>query len=345
MEINVRNANEMFQEMFWKFKTSGVKTESRNGPVVRIPEPVLTRVRKPAERVLFHKSRNANHIFHLMESIWILAGRNDVSFLQHFNSKIGQYSDDGEVFNAAYGHRLRSHFGRDQLVDVILSLRNDAKTRQAVLQLWDPADLIKATKDKACNTQLIFEIVNNKLNMCVINRSNDAWYGYSGANIVHFTILQEFVACSVGVELGEYRTFSTNLHLYTELYDALEYIECPPDSDEYDLYSSQFVKPLPLMMNDDYKTFLKDCEMFCDDPFNLNIQYNNYFFEYVLKPMAQVVRVRKAKENNGVEWAASIIASDWKAGVFNWIEHLERARAAKNKLPEDENSGYNSQHN
>ena len=69
MEINVRNANEMFQEMFWKFKTSGVKTESRNGPVVRIPEPVLTRVSKPAERVLFHKSRNANHIFHLMEQI------------------------------------------------------------------------------------------------------------------------------------------------------------------------------------------------------------------------------------------------------------------------------------
>lgn len=342
MEINVRNANDLFSEMFWKFKTSGVHAETRNGPVIKIPEPVITTVRNPWERVLFHKGRNCNHIFHLMESIWILAGRNDVEFLQQFNSKIGQYSDDGETFNAAYGYRLRNHFKHDQLIEVITKLREDPSTRQAVLQLWDSKDLIKDTKDRACNTQLIFEIVNNKLNLCVINRSNDAWWGYAGANIVHFTILQEFVASSVGVMMGYYRTFSTNLHLYTELYDASEYLKHPPISEEYDYYGLGVAGATRLMTDTDYNTFLKDCEAFCNHPFDQDAIYNNHFFEYVAKPMAQIVKVRKEKLGNGVAEASSILAEDWKAAAYNWIEYLERAKAAKNNLPQQENSGYNS---
>ena len=73
MEIIARNANDLFSNMLWHFKTSGVKSDSRNGPVLMINEPVLTRVNRPMERVLFFDGRDANPIFHLMESIWILA--------------------------------------------------------------------------------------------------------------------------------------------------------------------------------------------------------------------------------------------------------------------------------
>lgn len=329
MEITARNANGLFSEMFWKFKTSGVTAESRNGPVVRINEPVLTTVKYPMERVLFHVGRDANPVFHLMESLWMLAGRRDVAFLQQFNSTIGKYSDDGKQFNAAYGHRWRKHFGHDQLVDVIGKLRRDPNTRQAVVQMWDSSDLTKNTKDRACNTQLVFEVLNGCLNMTVFNRSNDAWYGYAGANIVHFTVLQEFVALAVGVKIGCYRTFSTNLHLYTKLYDATTYLDSPPRASVFDHYSSGAVRPSPLMAGADYKEFLQDCDIFCKDPFNQDIKYKNPFFNYVAQPMAMVSRIRKIRAGDGRGFAAKIRAEDWRRAAFQWIDKRDLVKAEK----------------
>jgi len=323
MEIITRNANTMFEEMFWRFKTSGVKADSRNGPVVRIAEPVLTRVTHPRERVLFYSGRDANPIFHVLESLWMLAGRRDVDFLQQFNSRIGQYSDDGQVFNAAYGYRMRTHFGLDQLRDVIAKLKTDPDTRQAVVQLWDPSDLTKVTLDRACNMQLVFEVLDGKLNMTVINRSNDAWWGYAGANIVHMTIIQEFVALAVGVKLGEYRTFSTNLHLYTELYDANRFLTQPPSSELFDLYADGEVSSLPLMLNGCYLSFLSECEMFCFDPFNLSIKYSHPFIEHVARPLAMISYTRKTGAGTGAGWAEKIKASDWRRAAFDWIHRRE----------------------
>lgn len=326
MEITANNANELFEQMFWKFKIYGKPVQTRNGPALRIPEPVLTTVKYPRQRVLFHKGRDANPIFHCLEAIWMLAGRRDVEFLQQFNSKIGQYSDDGEVFNAAYGHRMRWHFGVDQLSGVVDELRSTPNSRQAVVQLWDAQDLSKKTLDKCCNTQLVFEIYDEELNMTVFNRSNDAWFGYAGANIVHMTMIQEFVASAVGVPVGSYRTFSTNLHLYTEMYPSEPLVSSPPSSEDYDLYRSGDVFPAPLMLNGGYQTFLRECEQFCSDPFNTTYEYKHPFFSHVAMPMAMVSRVRKLKAGDGRGWAAKIRASDWRRAVFDWIERREAVK-------------------
>ena len=104
MEIIARNVNDLFSEGLWKLKICGVEDTSRNGPVVRIPEPVLVTLNRPLERVLFNGERDCNPIFHLLESVHILAGRRDVAFLKQFNQNIGQFSDDGEVFNAVLPH-------------------------------------------------------------------------------------------------------------------------------------------------------------------------------------------------------------------------------------------------
>ncbi len=330
MELTVRNVNDAFSEIFWKFKVLDLKPEqTRNGPALVYPEPVITTYLKPTERVLFHAGRDANPIFHLMESIWMLAGRKDVGFLQQFNSTIGQYSDDGKSFNAAYGYRWRHHFGRDQLVDVIELLRKDPNTRQAVIQMWDSDDLTKDTKDKACNTQIVFDTRGGVLNMAVFNRSNDLWWGAYGANVVHFSILQEVVAASVGLPVGVYRQISNNLHLYTDLYNAGEYLNVPPAAEEYNLYALDKVRSIPLMMNSNYKLFLAECDRFCSDPFKEGVPYTNSFFSRVAHPMAMVSRVRKNKQGVGRTFAESIRASDWREAAHAWINRREAAK--KNK--------------
>ena len=296
MEFKARNVNGMFSTVLRGMKSGDYAVEqTRNGPVLAFPEPVILTYTHPRERVLFHRGRDAPHIFHLMESIWLLAGRQDVDFLRQFNQNIGQFSDDGKTFNAAYGYRLREHFGVDQLVKVIEILSRDPGTRQAVLQLWDPADLVKKTLDKACNLEIIFDTRGGLLNMTIFNRSNDIIWGALGANVVHFSVLQEFVACSVGLRVGEYRQVSNNLHLYLTVYDGQKYLANLRDHEAYDCYSNaEKLTPLPMMLNGDWRGFLDDCEKFCRDPFNADTVYAHPFFLGVAHPMAMVSRVRKA---------------------------------------------------
>jgi thymidylate synthase len=327
MEIKAINVNELFTDMLWRFKTSGVKVNTRNGPAIRIDEPVLTTIIEPTERVLFFTERDANPIFHLMESIWMLAGRNDVAFLKQFNSTIGQFSDDGFKFNAAYGHRMRHHFGFDQLKEVIKHLKADTNSRQAVVQLWETSDFNKVTKDKACNTQLVFAIVNGALDITIFNRSNDFWWGYCGANPVHFSVIQEFVAIALEVPVGQYFTVSNNLHLYTELYNAKPYVDNPPNSEAFDAYSNGIVKPTELYYGS-YELFLHECEVFCNDPF-ANTRYVNPFFEFTARPMAMVTYDRKHKISDGTVWANRILAADWKLATQQYIMNREKKNVSK----------------
>lgn len=329
MELVVRNVNHAFSKIFWELKYSNLRPEqTRNGPAIALPGVVTTVYEQPKERVLFHAGRDANPIFHLMESIWMLAGRCDVNFLTQFNRRMSSFSDDGKRFNAAYGYRWRNHFGRDQLVDVIQLLRRDPTTRQAVVQIWDHQDLTRETRDKACNTQVVFDIRNGGLNMTVFNRSNDIWWGAYGANAVHFSVLQELVASAVGAPMGQYRQVSNNFHLYTELYNANQYIQNPPDQNDYDFYANGVVIPRPLMLHSDYVSFLEDCENFCNDPFNERVKYSHSYFTDVARPTALVSRTRRAKAGDGMNQAEKIQAEDWKLAVVNWIERREMKKQA-----------------
>lgn len=330
MELKTRNVNGAFSEIFWRLKSLKLTAEqTRNGPAIAFPELVTTTYYCPHERVLFHGGRDANPIFHLMESIWMLAGRKDVEFLTQFNKRMVEFSDDGSTFNAPYGYRWRHHFGHDQLEEIIELLRRDPNTRQAVLQIWDHQDLTKSTKDKACNTQVVFSIRDNYLNMTVFNRSNDIWWGAYGANAVHFSILQEFIAASVNVNIGSYSQVSNNLHLYTEIYDAQKYIDSPPAQDGYDYYTFNQVEPLPLMLTSNYKSFLAECEKFCDNPFDEHAKYINPFFKYVAHPMAMVSKVRKEKSSTGLYFADKIKAQDWRIATTEWINRREKAKQNK----------------
>lgn len=332
MEFKVRNVNAAFEQMFWVFKSlvaEGLQPEpSRNGPVLALPEPIILTYERPWERVLFHYGRDANPVFHLMESLWMLAGRRDVFFPAQFNSRIGQYSDDGDVFNAAYGHRWRRHFGRDQLLEVIEMLRADPHTRQAVLQMWDADDLLKSTRDKACNMSVVFDRRGGALNMTVFNRSNDLWWGALGANAVHFSILQEFVALALGVRVGVYRQVSNNMHLYLELYDAKRYLETPPRAELYDYYSTQEADHHPLMrIGNDPREWLMECERFCANPFDATQRYKNEFFAAVAHPVAMVGRIRRQRAGTGQRWAERIKAEDWRLATQEWIERREYQKA------------------
>lgn len=244
--INARNVNDALYQGLQYLATHGIKEDSRNGPVLVAPGPVTTVYTHPWERVLICPERDANPFFHLMEAIWMLAGRRDVAFVQQFNSRIGKYSDDAVNLHGAYGYRWRTWFGYDQLSAVAEELRRDPNTRRAVLTMWDagehnypemsdaacngdsrleptgdPAIAKQGGKDVPCNTHIYFDVRGGKLNMTVCCRSNDIWWGAYGANAVHFSVLQELMAVWCGVQMGVYRQISNNYHLYTAVVSDL----------------------------------------------------------------------------------------------------------------------------
>ncbi|MGK3946522.1 thymidylate synthase, partial [Streptomyces caeruleatus] len=71
----------------------------------------------------------------MAEALWMLNGNNNLDYLLWFNSKFGEYSDDGETLHGAYGHRWRQYFGYDQLEWIIDELTNNPASRRCVLQM------------------------------------------------------------------------------------------------------------------------------------------------------------------------------------------------------------------
>jgi thymidylate synthase len=219
MHLIARNHNALAKELYLLLGIQGVTQNSRNGPVLRICQPVTMTVASPRERVNTWPTRDANPFFHLMEALAMLASCNDATFLAHFARNMLMYSDDGARYNAFYGERLRRRWG-DQLDKVIGELTRNPESRQAVAQIWDPMDLELFTKDKACNLCLIFDRTmdpQGRLTMTSVNRSNDAIWGIgTGANVVHLSFFHEYVACALGIEVGAWHHFSHNVHVYKD---------------------------------------------------------------------------------------------------------------------------------
>src|SRR3954462_5286059 len=141
--VHAINVNHALQDALWHLNVSGLREESRNGPVLVAPGPVLTEYERPCERVLFHRARDANPFFHLFEALGMLAGRNDVAWVGQYAKNMFNYSDDGEALHGAYGFRWREFSGLDQLEHIVQPLREQPNSRRAVLSMWAPnGDLV-----------------------------------------------------------------------------------------------------------------------------------------------------------------------------------------------------------
>jgi thymidylate synthase len=220
LNLTYNDVNEAYYELQYTKKHYTVAEKTRNGPALVFQEPVLVTHVSPYRRVLFDPVRNANPFFHYMEAIWMLSGANSVPFVAKFASQIKEYSDNGYSFHGAYGYRWASHFGMNQLEAVIHMLKKDPTTRRAVIAMWDPAsDLESFSKDLPCNTHLYFRVNDGKLHMTICNRSNDLVWGMLGANIVHMSILQEYIANAIEAEMGNLYQFTVNLHVYSDWVD------------------------------------------------------------------------------------------------------------------------------
>lgn len=222
--IECRNAHQALPLAVNLLKRYGVKRDSRNGPVILITEPVTVAYEKSCERVLFWPERDANPFFHLYESLWMIAGRNDVAGPARYAGNIKNYSDDGQTLHGAYGYRWRRHFNIDQLSIIANTLQANPDDRRCVLQMWDVnVDLGETKKDHPCNTIATFSRnIDGALDLTVFQRSGDVVWGVIGANVVHFSMLHEYMANWIDCPVGQYHQVVTNFHSYLSTFQQVE---------------------------------------------------------------------------------------------------------------------------
>ncbi len=314
--ISARNVSEALILGLQAVNEEGLLRDSRNGPVKVFEYPVTTVYEKPDERVVFYPDRDANPYFHFMEGLWMIAGRNDVEWISRFNASIANYSDDGVTFHGAYGYRWRKHFGFDQIDIIAEQLRANPDDRRIVLQMWDPkVDLARGGKDFPCNTAIKFRIVDGRLDMTVENRSNDMIWGAYGANAVHFSMLQEYMAAKIGVSLGHYWQVSTNFHSYMDTlkkHSAL-LLEKPSSP-----YHTGEVEPFR-MVNVNILDWESQLEVFMQEG-DRAMGYTDPFFKRVAVPLLQSHRAFKQKDfAKAIALAEGCMAKDWSRATVEWL--------------------------
>lgn len=182
------------------------------GFVTREISPILLTTDRPLNNILNNKVRKTNKTFAIAEFLWMLSGSNRLDVVAHYNKNITNYSDDGETLSGAYGPKIQS-----QLQYVFETLTNDHGSRQAVLTLWErnPGQ----TKDVPCTLSMQFIINHGKLDLIVNMRSNDLWLGLP-YDFYSFTMIQNYVAFLLDLEIGRYSHLAGSLHLYEEHFDV-----------------------------------------------------------------------------------------------------------------------------
>ena len=339
LNIYARNVSEALYLGLTHLDQSGIWQASRSGRVIEYPAPVVTTYTRPEERVLFYPSRDANPFFHLFEALWMLGGREDLFYIQQFNKRMEDFSDDRKTLNGAYGYRWREYWANDQLNLLVSHLTDHPDSRRAVLQIWAVDDLEKIVdtphcKDVPCNTQVYFKIRNGRLNMTVSCRSNDIIWGTYGANAVHFSILQEYMAARLGIPMGIYYHLSDSFHAYEDVYkktlDVLHY-KNEGDTLWYDSYlgwnQGMHYSPEPMFTN--IERIDQDLQNFLVAPFYSHKWANKFFPETAL-PMLQAWGAHKEKDYDlAKKYCQSITALDWRKAAIEWLERRKKSQYQK----------------
>ena len=157
---------------------------------------------------------------------WYLSGDNNIKKLGELYGKIPEIwrrmADKYGHVNSNYGYQWqRSDWnGISQFDYVVNLLKQNPKTRQAAISIYDGKEHNNYELDTPCTYAIQFTIVNNKLNMCVTMRSNDLWYGFFNDQYC-FSRLQLLISKELNIEIGTYYHFAHNLHLYNNIIEKL----------------------------------------------------------------------------------------------------------------------------
>jgi thymidylate synthase len=164
----------------------------------------------PMDNIINNKSRKFNKDYAEFEWQWYLSGnKNAIEISKKAKIWLKCMDEYGEV-NSNYGYQ----WNKGKQIDYIVKeLSNNKNSRRASISIYDAKDRYNFENDTPCTYAINFYIFNDKLNMSVLMRSNDLWYGFCNDQYC-FSKLQELISNKLKIKIGTYFHFTNNLHLY-----------------------------------------------------------------------------------------------------------------------------------
>ena len=184
-------------------------TPSKGG--CRELHPVALTLTNPRARLSRTESRG--RVFSALgETCWYLSRGSDPAFIGWYLAYY-RTSDPRATAWGGYGTRLFDADGFDQVRYVIDKLKRNPDSRQAVIQIFDHADVANPSADVPCTCTLQYLVRSDRLDSIAYLRSNDVHRGLPH-DLFAFTMLQELIARSIGVDVGTHTHLVGSFHLY-----------------------------------------------------------------------------------------------------------------------------------
>ena len=206
-----RNANEAYEYLHDKIIREGVDFGNTKALF-----NIGFYITDPMDNKIINRERNWKYDYADAEWKWYLSEDNNINKLGDIYGKIPQIwknmaNEFGEV-NSNYGWQ----WGRNDQIDYVVNLlENNKDTRQAAISIYDCKEHNTYTNDTPCTYAVQFTILHGRLDMCVVMRSNDLWYGFCNDQYC-FSKLQEMISIELNIEPGTYYHFAHNMHLYND---------------------------------------------------------------------------------------------------------------------------------
>jgi thymidylate synthase len=174
-------------------------------------------IENPLDNKINTDFRNWKNSYAELEWEWYLSKNRNVSEIKK-HAKIWDKMHNGDnLVNSNYGYQWNRNNQLDFIIDELTKKPN---SRRAVITIYDGKDHQMHEFDTPCTLNIVFNITNDKLNMSVLMRSNDLWFGFCNDQYC-FSKLQEMVALKLNLEIGWYYHFSNNLHIYDKHFNIL----------------------------------------------------------------------------------------------------------------------------
>lgn len=177
----------------------------------------------PLEYITSFQARKLNLAYCKQEWLWYLRGDRFDDSIQQYATMWKKLKQSDGGFNSNYGQYI---FEEGQLEWCIRRLSEDKYTRQASMQLLNKSHMYEGNTDFVCTHGINFRIRDNRLDMTVMMRSNDAIFGTTNDVFCFGQLLLMTRAALLDqypeLEVGTYTHFVNSIHVYERHWEMLE---------------------------------------------------------------------------------------------------------------------------
>lgn len=237
-----------FPHIYETLRTLGTTEVSRKGDVLHSMHNVT--IDLGPDCLPFCQGRNFSFAYLENEFELYKSGSNLLEDAVHCSKFWEKCSDDGKTINSNYGKLLlhdKNSKGFSQFEHAYNCLMNNIESKKAVMTVYNNENAY-ISNDNPCTMFVAFFVQDDMLNMQVVMRSNDLFYGlpydlpwYRAVQIAMLKCLHAHRDLE-HIRLGHYLHTAVNLHFYERNEDAIRSNSLKKTSDDEIMKMSYFLE-------------------------------------------------------------------------------------------------------